>query len=127
MLSKQEIGARLKERRTALGLSQDDLKKVTELSKAQVSRIERGESGTTWETLAKLSSALHMPTDWMGAPDGSAEALVLDRLEPKVLRRLMSMPRAKQLQLLHAWDNLVEASRPRQSAPELDADLADAA
>ncbi len=56
---------RLKQRRRALRLSQEQLAELTGVNQPQVSRWELGENDITGETLAALARALGTTSDWL--------------------------------------------------------------
>ena len=55
-----KVGLRIKELRTAKGLSQFKLSILIGISENQLSRIERGESNPTIKTLNKIAKALEI-------------------------------------------------------------------
>src|SRR5262249_26784948 len=55
---RHRVGANLKRLREGAGLSQEDLMKLSEVHRTQISKYERGESEPQVEALAKLSRAL---------------------------------------------------------------------
>jgi len=52
------VGARVKQRREFLNLSQDELSRLSGVSQASIHYIESGENSPTAKTLAKLADAL---------------------------------------------------------------------
>lgn len=59
------FGIRVRRRREALGLSQEELAFQAGLHRTYVSLIERGLRGATIETIAKLAKALQTTTSQM--------------------------------------------------------------
>lgn len=59
------VAYRIKERRQALGLRQDDLAKLLNLTQAQVSRYERGESEPTPDGMVALAKILDTTADYL--------------------------------------------------------------
>lgn len=57
------FGVRLRELRESKGLTQQDLAGLIHLSTEYISRIERGVASPSFETLAKLSTALLVSPD----------------------------------------------------------------
>jgi transcriptional regulator with XRE-family HTH domain len=55
-----EFGVRVKARRKALGLTQSDIYKRTDIGIGYLSTIERGLANPTLDTMLKLSAALGM-------------------------------------------------------------------
>jgi transcriptional regulator with XRE-family HTH domain len=67
---------RLRERRKALGMSQQQLAKQIGSNQAQISKYEQGDSDPTAEALAELSRALDVASDWLlGLTDELAPCL----------------------------------------------------
>jgi transcriptional regulator with XRE-family HTH domain len=56
---------RIRERRIALGLSQEQLADAIQTVQATVSRYERGENDPTAEVIATLARVLHTSSDWL--------------------------------------------------------------
>lgn len=56
-----EFGRRLREIRTAKGISQEALADVAGLHRTYVSSVERGERNVTISTIQKLAGALGVP------------------------------------------------------------------
>jgi XRE family transcriptional regulator, regulator of sulfur utilization len=61
------IGARLLDRRLAAGMSQRDLATVSGIDQAEISRIERGQSNPTVQTLHALGAPLGIVLDFTPA------------------------------------------------------------
>ena len=59
------VGERIKKKRTALGLSQDELAEKIDRATKYCSDIERGMCGMSIETMIALSKALDMSMDFM--------------------------------------------------------------
>lgn len=56
-----QFGQRLRQLRRERKLTQEQLAELTNLSKDQISFLERGLSGTTLDTLGTLAEALNIP------------------------------------------------------------------
>ena len=54
------IGARIRDARSALGVSMEDLSALSEVSVTSVGKIERGSQSPTAETLVRLATALEI-------------------------------------------------------------------
>lgn len=54
------IGARIRDARSALGVSMEDLSALSEVSVTSVGKIERGAQSPTAETLIRLATALEI-------------------------------------------------------------------
>jgi ribosome-binding protein aMBF1 (putative translation factor) len=64
------IGARLLQQRLAAGLTQQQLAAASGIAQADISRVERGQSNPTAETLAALGAPLGVTLDLV--PTGAA-------------------------------------------------------
>lgn len=62
------IGARVLQRRLAAGLTQQQLAELSGISQADISRIERGQSNPTAETLEALAGPLGLTIDLVPEP-----------------------------------------------------------
>lgn len=58
------VGQRIRQRRQELGLSQDQVTKAVDISKAFLSECERGKRSIGFAKLYELSRLLKRPTDW---------------------------------------------------------------
>lgn len=56
-----QLGQNVRQRRLALGLSQEDLAERAELHRTYIGGIERGERNVSLLNLVQLASALEMP------------------------------------------------------------------
>ena len=64
------IGARLLDRRLAAGMSQRQLATVSGIDQAEISRIERGQSNPTVQTLHALGAPLGVALDFTPVATG---------------------------------------------------------
>jgi len=88
------VGLRLRERRTMLGLSQEDLGEIAGTAEQQIQKYEAGRDRVSASRLFLLANALGVTTEWffegfqgssrVGAAVGRVEAL--DRDEVQLLR-----------------------------------------
>lgn len=85
----EEVGARIRARREELGWSLSEAVSGTGLTKQQLSRIEKGLSGTRQSTLEALARKLGMPESW---PAGEANATSTPA-SPEELRHLAALRR----------------------------------
>ncbi len=73
------IGQRIRNYRTAQGLSQEKLAELSGCHPTYIGQIERGEKNATLESIDKISSALHVPLsqlfEKLGGESGSSIAL----------------------------------------------------
>lgn len=94
------IADRIKERRKAIGLNQEQLAEMLHITQSQVSRYERGENEPTSDALISLSHMLNTSADFLlGITD-----------DPAVSRSDLS---EVEQQLLAAWrrEDKMEAMR----------------
>jgi transcriptional regulator with XRE-family HTH domain len=59
------IAARIRERRKALGLNQEELAAMLNITQSQISRYERGDNDPTADILIALSRVLHTSSDYL--------------------------------------------------------------
>lgn len=96
---------RLAARRTALGLSQEELGSIVGISQKQISKYENGDSDAKGENLAALARSLGTTTDWLlGLTDNPNVPLrdVTDLAEDErqLLELYRSTPRDRRRQAL---------------------------
>jgi transcriptional regulator with XRE-family HTH domain len=72
----QQIACRVKARRQALGLTLDQLAEISGVSRAMISRIERGEASPTAVLLCRVAGGLGMTLSALLATPADAEPLV---------------------------------------------------
>ena len=91
------IGKQVKDRRSALGLSQRELAKLAQTTAAAVSHIERDQRQPSADLLKRLADALECSMDSLlgGKPESKAEGLYVDR----VTHAMKSMPMKVQEQV----------------------------
>jgi len=70
-LNKKEMGARVRARRDALGMSREDLAKKLSVTAKTIANIEYGEKGVTLKNLYKLKQALGVSIDYLMEGDAS--------------------------------------------------------
>ena len=58
-----KFGKRVRERRVALGLSQEELASRAGVHRTYIGMIERAEKNITLENIEKISKALNLPID----------------------------------------------------------------
>lgn len=76
MLNKEIFSQRLKQLRLSKGLKQDDIGKLINVSKTQISDMERGRRTTTLENLAILAEFFSVTSDYlMGTTDDPSTTL----------------------------------------------------
>lgn len=70
-LNKKEMGARIRARRDALGMSREDLAKKLSVTGKTIANIEYGEKGVTLKNLYKLKQVLGVSIDYLMEGDDS--------------------------------------------------------
>ena len=70
-LNKKEMGARVRARRDALGMSREDLAKKLSVTAKTIANIEYGEKGVTLKNLYKLKQVLGVSIDYLMEGDAS--------------------------------------------------------
>lgn len=91
-MQKRMIGTRIKERRHALDMTQEDLAYATKMTQSQISRYERGENDPTGESISILAEALGTSSDYLlgGTDDPSPKDKInsLTKLEREIIAAL---------------------------------------
>lgn len=64
-LNKKEMGARIKARRIALGMSREDLAKKMSVTAKTIANVEYGEKGLSLKNLYKLKQVLGVSIDFL--------------------------------------------------------------
>jgi len=79
---------RVKSRREELGINQHGLAVMTEISQAQISRYEKGDSEPTATAIVALAQVLNTSTDWLlgVTAEHPQQTEGLTELEARVLR-----------------------------------------
>lgn len=104
VLSKKEIGARLRALRQERGLSQVELAEKLGTYQTTVSAIERGARGLTLHQAIKLARAIGAsPDDLLGSPQASPAASK-DRRFMRRLEKIEKLPKRDQQALLRTID-----------------------
>lgn len=107
VLSKAEIGGRVRALRQAMDMSQAKLAKAIGTHAPNVSMIERGLRGVSLQQVVKLSKALKVSPEEILGGKGSKRRRKTAPPSPKLLRRLeriQSLPKPKQTALLDLLD-----------------------
>ena len=97
-LNKKEMGARIRSRRNALGMSREELAKKMSVTAKTIANIEYGEKGMTLKNLYKLKQILGVSIDYLMDGDDAFEGVGEKRkmLRENILRSL-SVCSVKQL------------------------------
>ncbi|CAO3446711.1 transcriptional regulator, Cro/CI family [Azospirillum argentinense] len=93
-----KIGARVRTRRTLMGLSQSDLGEAIGLTFQQVQKYERGANRIGASTLFRIAEVLDVPVsfffDDLGAQPGQGNDLTLCRADLEFAKRLALLPKS---------------------------------
>jgi transcriptional regulator with XRE-family HTH domain len=110
VISKKEIGARLRAVRTARELTQAELADILGVKHTHVSGIERGVRGVTLQQLVKLCRALDIsPADVLGKDQPAPKsARTRDGKIARRVERIRALPRSKQRVILELIDTFLE-------------------
>lgn len=101
-----EFKDRLREARTAKGLSQSKLAKLVEVHVTNISRYERGENKPTSQVLSKLADALGVSADFLmsGTNDEVAQAALIDKKLLEQFKKVEDLPADKKLLIMEFLD-----------------------
>jgi transcriptional regulator with XRE-family HTH domain len=111
VLSKKDLGARLRALRLERGMTQDELARAIGTHFTSISAIERGVRGLTLQQIVKFSSALKVPTDALLHPKKSPKPRTTSRREGRLLRRIeriRDLPPPQQRTVLDVLDSLLK-------------------
>lgn len=97
-MSPNTIGLRIRERRKALGMSQEELADLIGSSQRQVSKYEIGQNDPTGDVLTKLADTLDTSVDYLLGRTHNPERPLrgefdLDEIEREAIKVLRSKPR----------------------------------
>ena len=105
VLSKKEIGRRVRAIREARGMSQVELAEALDTYQTVVSAIERGARGLTVQQVARFAAALDASPDRILGHDGAAKETGLkDRRFLRRLQKIERLPKRDQQALLRTID-----------------------
>src|SRR5258708_17465897 len=112
---------RIRERRKALGLSQDALAELTGCLQTQISRYENNEAIPMSDALEALARALQVSADWLlGITEElhpSVNESDLDDLERAAVIALRASAPDQRQRIITILREIAEISTSRQSAP----------
>ena len=113
VLSRKQIGARLRALRKARGMTQVELAKVLGTQQTAISQVEIGNRGLTIQQVVKLARALRVSTDDILGPSRESEvdALPKDRQILRRVRLMEKLPRAERHALLKTIDAFLKSSQ----------------
>lgn len=87
-----EIGQRLRQRRTELGLTRDKMSELCDIGSGYYGQLEVGTSQMSIDTLIKISRSMHLPIEYIlfgtdhESGDPSAVIDILHQCTPRELR-----------------------------------------
>ncbi|SIO53553.1 helix-turn-helix domain-containing protein [Chitinophaga niabensis] len=70
------FGNNVRTKRTALGMTQDDLSFHTNIERSEISRIENGKRNIEFETIVRLAEALGTSTSELFLPEKDENSLI---------------------------------------------------
>jgi transcriptional regulator with XRE-family HTH domain len=113
VLSRKEIGARLRALRKARDMTQVELAKALGTQQTAISQVEIGNRGLTVQQVVKLARALRVSTDAiLGSTNGAAhDDLPSDRKLLRRLRQIEKLPRAEKQALLRTIDAFLKSAQ----------------
>lgn len=113
VLSRKDIGARLRALRKARDMTQVELAEVLGTQQTAISQVEIGNRGLTVQQVVKLAKALRVSTDAiLGPRNGAApEDLPNDRKLLRRLRQIERLPKAEKQALLKTIDAFLKSSQ----------------
>lgn len=113
VLSRREIGARLRALRKSRDMTQVELAKVLGTQQTAVSQVEVGNRGLTVQQVVKLAKALRVSTEAiLGATNAVGhEELPTDRKLLRRLRQIEKLPRAEKQALIKTIDAFLRSAQ----------------
>jgi transcriptional regulator with XRE-family HTH domain len=113
VLSKKEIGERLRTLRQGRGITQVRLAKMLGTQQTAISQVELGNRGLTIQQVVKLAKALSVPTDAILAESNGAsrEGLPKDRRLLQRIRQIERLPKTEKQALLKTIDAFLKSSQ----------------
>lgn len=113
VVSKKEIGQRLRVLRQARGITQARLARLLGTHQTGISQVERGHRGLTLQQVVKLARVLETSTDELLALGDHAqvEALPKDRQILKRMRLIEKLPRPDRQALIKTIDAFLKSSQ----------------
>ena len=101
-----EFKVRLKQARTAKGISQSKLSKLVGVHVTNISRYERGENKPTSAVLTKLGDALGVSADYLmsGSLDEIASGAISDKELLEQFRKVELLPKEKKYLVMEFLD-----------------------
>jgi transcriptional regulator with XRE-family HTH domain len=115
VISKKDVGARVRELRQSRDLSQGKLAAALGIPATNVSAIERGVRGLSIQQLAKLAKALDVPPGEILNGHSQARLQSASRL-PRRFERIRGLPRTKRRVLFEIIDAFLDKHLPSDRA-----------
>jgi len=115
VISKKEVGARVRGLRQARDLSQGELAALLGIPATNVSAIERGVRGLSLQQLAKLAKALDVSPGEILNGHSSGQRQGIGRL-PRRFERIRGLPRTKRRVLFEIIDAFLDKHLPPNRA-----------
>lgn len=113
VVSKKDIGERLRVLRQARGITQTRLARLLGTHQTGISQVERGHRGLTLQQVVKLARVLETSTDELLALGDHAhvQALPKDRQILKRMRQIEKLPRPDRQALIKTIDAFLKSSQ----------------
>lgn len=113
VISKKEIGDRLRGARRKRGVTQEKLASILGTNQSHVSNVERGDRGLTIQQLVKICRALRIsPVEILGETKETKEnGFIKDRRFIRRLQQVDRLSKADKLALLKTIDAYLKSSR----------------
>jgi transcriptional regulator with XRE-family HTH domain len=112
VVSKKEIGARLRALRQARGLTQAKLARLLGTQQTGVSQVELGNRGLTVQQVVKLAKVLRVPTDAILAQNNiGRDTLLKDRRLLHRMQEIEKLPKEDKKALLKTIDAFLKGVR----------------
>ena len=115
VLSKKDLGARLRALRLARGLTQAEVAKAIGTHFTVISSVERGVRALTLQQVVKLAESLKLSPDELLHQKKPPKETATSRQEGRLLRRIdriRELPPAQQRTVLEVLDSLLKAHAP---------------
>jgi transcriptional regulator with XRE-family HTH domain len=77
----EEVGARIRKTRKSMGLTQEQLAEICEISAAFEGHIERGTRKLSVDTLVQIANALNVTVDYLLTEARSSDLMIIKQVE----------------------------------------------
>ena len=112
------IGRRIRNTRTAKGLTQDDLRYAAKISKAHMSHIETGTTKVSLPTLIKIANALNTTVDHFLSDNVNASTVELKKELEDIIKDCSPYEIGAMLNVMSIMKQLLRNSPANQSMGE---------